>query len=176
MKRILISILTLAVLSMGVVALAKDEPPKASTAAAPAAKVSDMSKAAHDGHVMKMSELTWTDAEGYATGVKVAAVCAEGGATSAYVKFPAGTKVAAHTHPANHWGSVIMGTGTFGFGTDPTKGMDFGPGSYLHVPAKTQHWLTAKTEVLVFVASHGPEGIDYVNPSDDPRKGQAISK
>jgi quercetin dioxygenase-like cupin family protein len=130
----------------------------------------------HAGEVMKLSDLTWVDAEGYVPGVKVSGVCAEGGVSSVYIKVPAGTKVAAHTHPGNHWGTVVQGTGVFGLGTDPSKGMEFAPGSFLHIPAKAPHWLNAKTDVIAFISNSGPDGIDYMNPTDDPRKGQASGK
>jgi quercetin dioxygenase-like cupin family protein len=174
MKRILFSSLTLALLVTGVVALAGKDAPKATGAGAPMGK-SEAAKP-HTGELMQLSDLTWMDAEGYPAGVKMSGVCAEGGVSSAYIKFPAGVKILAHTHPGSHWGTIVQGTGVFGFGTDPTKGIEFGPGSFVHVPAKTQHWLTAKTDVIVFASNSGPDGIDYVTATDDPRKGQAGAK
>jgi quercetin dioxygenase-like cupin family protein len=133
-----------------------------------------MTTAVTTGQVMKMADLKWQDAAGYIAGVKVAQVMKgpqEIGV--AYLKIPAGTKVAAHSHPATHWGTVVSGTGTLGLGTDATKGVEYGPGSSVYFPTKAVHWLTAKTETVIYANMLGPEGIDYVNANEDPRKAQA---
>jgi quercetin dioxygenase-like cupin family protein len=136
-----------------------------------------MAGSAMGARTTKLSQLTWQDAPGYVAGVKMAPVYGmEQGAKSAYLKFPASTKIAAHTHPAYHWGTVVSGTGTFGFGTDPAKGIEYGPGDYFEVPTSTEHWLMAKTETTIFGCMMGPDGIAYVNATDDPRKGQATSQ
>jgi quercetin dioxygenase-like cupin family protein len=156
---------------IGINALADKQAADKPAAASVAAKAEK-----HDSHVTKMSELAWTDLEGYPTGCKVAGVCADGGAKSAFIKFPAGVKIASHTHPSNHWGSVVSGTGTVGWGTDVATGTDVGPGDSFHIPMNSVHWLTVKTDMVIYATQNGADGINYVNASDDPRKGAAQSK
>lgn len=176
MKRVFPVVLALGLLVLGMSALADkgmgDKPMTTTTTTTTKTET----KAAHDGHVMKMSALTWKDMDGYPAGCKTAEVCAEGGVSSAYAKFPKGTKVAAHTHTGAHWGTMVSGNGTFGFGIDPAKGTEIAAGDFIHVPANAVHWLNAKSDVVVFIAATGEPGINYVNPADDPRKGQAVSK
>jgi quercetin dioxygenase-like cupin family protein len=130
--------------------------------------------AATTAQIMKPADLQWQDLVGYPAGVKVAQVMkGPQGVGVAYLKIPAGTKVAAHTHPATHWGTIVSGTGTVGVGTDPAKGMEYGPGTSVFFPSKAAHWLTAKTETLLYANMVGPDGTDYMNPNDDPRKAQA---
>jgi quercetin dioxygenase-like cupin family protein len=191
MKRVLWLATLLAGLAMGVVALADAKTDAKDKAASTMTKAGDAMKAPEamkteaekapaammtEPMMKKMSELMWKDAEGYPSGVKVAEVfTGPSGVGTAYMKIPAGTKVAAHTHPAVHWGCFLSGTGTFGFGTDPTKGMEYAPGSFLHVPMKAPHWLMAKTETVICANAVGAPGIDYVNTSEDPRKGSHSS-
>jgi quercetin dioxygenase-like cupin family protein len=149
---------------------------KSAAAMSEAAKTEAMAMmtAATTPQIMKAADLKWQDAPEYPAGVKIAAVMKGPQEIGmAYIKIPAGTKVAAHTHPSTQWGTVVSGTGTFGIGTDATKGSEYGPGSFIYLPAKAVHWLTSKTETVVYANALGPEGTDYVNPNDDPRKAQA---
>ena len=82
-----------------------------------------MTAMAATGQLMKLADLKWQDATGYAAGVKVAHVM-----------------------------------------TGPQE---------IGIPPKAVHWLTAKTETIVYANALGPEGIDYSNPNEDPRKAQA---
>jgi quercetin dioxygenase-like cupin family protein len=126
------------------------------------------------GHTQMLAKVVWEDAPGYATGVKVAKLHKDANVACAYMKFPAGTKIAAHTHPGVHYGAVISGNGTFAMGAD-MKGQPMGPGDFFYIPAGTPHWLNATSDLIVFATMTGPEGITYVNPNDDPTKGQAAA-
>jgi quercetin dioxygenase-like cupin family protein len=177
MKRALMLSALLA-LALPLAALADTTTKAAGTAAGTTAKATETAKAAvgnaMTAHAQKLNEATWEDAVGYPAGVKVAKIHQDATVGCGYLKFPAGTKIAAHTHPSAHYATVLSGSCTFGYGTD-TKGSMMGPGDFVYVPAGTPHWLTATTETIVFGAITGPDGITYVNPSDDPRKGQATS-
>ncbi len=181
MKRVLIAGLTLTCLGLAIAALAGNETKPATTPGTMTGPAKTMmttpAGTMMGGHITKMAELTWKDAAGYPVGCKMAEVHSDAKAMimSAYMMFPAGTKVAAHTHPATHWGTVVSGTCTFGLGTDPTKGTDMGPGDFVSIPAGTPHWLVAKTDCTVFATAMGAPGMTYINPTDDPRKGQAES-
>jgi quercetin dioxygenase-like cupin family protein len=177
MKRALMACAVLATLALPLTALADTTTKAAGTAAGTTAKAEMTTKAAAaemTGHVQKLAGATWIDAPGYPAGVKMAGLHKDDTIACAYLKFPAGTKVAAHTHPAAHYATVISGTGTFGFGTD-TKGSPMAAGDFVYVPAGAPHWITATTEVIVFGSMIGPEGTTYVNPADDPSKGQATT-
>lgn len=168
MKRALMACAVLAILALPLTALADTTTKAAGTAAGTTAK------AEMTGHLQKLAGATWIDAPGYPAGCKVAALHKDDKIACAYLKFPAGTKVALHTHPAAHYATVISGTGSFGFGTD-TKGSPMAAGDFVYVPAGAPHWVTATTEVIVFGSMIGPEGTTYVNPNDDPSKGQATN-
>lgn len=181
MKRVLIAGLTLVCLGLAIAVLAGDETKPATTPGGMtgAAKTTMTTPAGTmmSGHITKMATLTWTDATGYPAGCKMAEVHSDAKAmiASAYMKFPSGMKVAAHTHPAAHWGTVVTGTMTFGLGTDPTKGTAMGAGDFLYIPAGAPHWLVAKTDCTLSTTAMGEAGMTYINPTDDPRKGQAES-
>lgn len=184
MKRVL-SVLSVLALVLGASAIAgettKTTKPagtieKSAAAMSEAAKTEakSMTAAATTAQIMKLADLTWQDLVGYPAGVKVAQVMkGPQDVGVAYLKIPAGTKIAAHTHPATHWGTVVSGTGTVGIGTDPAKGTEYGPGTSVFFPSKSPHWLNAKTETVIYANMVGPEGTDYQNPNDDPRKAQA---
>jgi quercetin dioxygenase-like cupin family protein len=176
MKRALIMSVLLA-LALPLAAMA-DNPKTTAPAAGTTAKAAETAKAAvgtmTTAHAQKLAEAKWEDAVGYPTGVKVAKIHKDATLGCAYLKFPAGTKVAAHTHPSMHYATVISGSCMFGSGTD-TKGSAMGPGDFVSVPAGAPHWLTATTETIVFGAVAGQDGITYVNPNDDPSKGQAAA-
>jgi quercetin dioxygenase-like cupin family protein len=176
MKRALMACAVLAILALPLTALADTTTKAAGTAASTTAKAEMTTKAAAEmtGHLQKLDGATWIDAPGYPAGCKMAALHKDATIACAYLKFPAGTKMALHTHPAAHYATVISGTGSFGFGTD-TKGSPMAAGDFVFVPAGAPHWVTATTDVIVFGSMIGPEGTTYVNPNDDPRKGQATN-
>lgn len=178
MKRALMACAVLATLALSLTALADTTTKAAGTVAGTTTAKAEMAaKAATTdmaGHVSQLAGATWIDAPGYPAGCKVAALHKDATIACAYLKFPAGTKVALHTHPSVHYATVISGTGSFGFGAD-TKGSPMAAGDFVYVPAGAPHWITATTDVIVFGAMMGPEGTTYVNPADDPAKGSATA-
>src|SRR5712692_7333663 len=87
------------------------------------------------------------------------------------IKFPAGYKIPPHWHPAVEHATVISGALNIGIGDkfDPAKAKELPAGSFSMMPAKTHHFAWVKEETVIQVHGIGPWGINYVNPSDDPR-------
>lgn len=83
------------------------------------------------------------------------------GAYVARVTFPAGYKVAPHTHPADENVTVISGMFHVGIGDtfDESKGHAVKPGGFLQVPKGLQHFAWASQETVIQVHGVGPGGI-----------------
>ncbi len=88
------------------------------------------------------------------------------------LKLPAGYQIAPHWHPADEHVTVIAGTFHMGLGEsfDAAKGKPLTVGSFAVMPAKAAHFAFTKEETVIQLHGMGPWGINYVNPSDDPRK------
>ena len=88
------------------------------------------------------------------------------------LKFPAGFKVAPHSHPAIEHLTVLSGAIHFGMGGtfDAGKLMPMRAGSFIVMPVGTSHFVEAKEETVIQVHGVGPWGVKYVNPEDDPSK------
>jgi quercetin dioxygenase-like cupin family protein len=88
------------------------------------------------------------------------------------LKFPAGYRIPAHTHPVVEHVTVLSGAFHMGAGDklDQSKGMRLGAGGFVAIPAGSTHYAWASEETVVQLHSVGPWGITYVNPADDPRK------
>ncbi|HEY3245279.1 MAG TPA: cupin domain-containing protein [Phycisphaerae bacterium] len=127
-------------------------------------------------HVMvKPSDLKWVDVPSLPPGAKIAVI--EGPPTEAVpftfrLKFPAGYKIPAHSHPAIEHVTVISGAFNLGTGDkfDETKTKPLPAGSVAIMQPKTNHFGWMKQETIVQVHGVGPWGVTYVNPADDPRK------
>jgi len=88
------------------------------------------------------------------------------------VKVPAGVILMPHIHPEDRIYTVISGVFYIGIGTkfDASKLKAYPPGSVVILPGNTPHFHWAKSgEYVTQVSAHGPLGISYVNPADDPR-------
>jgi quercetin dioxygenase-like cupin family protein len=74
------------------------------------------------------------------------------------VKIPAGSHVAAHTHPQDELVTVIEGTWYVGAGSkyDPVKLRGYPAGSFVLIPAGLPHFVAAK-ETAVIVQLSGTE-------------------
>lgn len=132
--------------------------------------------AEHGAHTMVMpGELQWKDVPSLPPGAKIAVV--EGPLNEAVpftfrLKFPANYKIAAHWHPAIEHVTVITGTFHMGAGDklDAGKTKPLGVGSVAIMQPNTRHFAWNKQETVIQVHGIGPWAINYVNPSDDPRK------
>ncbi len=90
-------------------------------------------------------------------------------------KLPDGYKVPPHWHSIDENVTVLSGTLLIGKGDklDPSKTEALPAGSYMSMPKTMRHFAIAKGETVIQVHGIGPFDITYVNPADDPRKGDA---
>jgi quercetin dioxygenase-like cupin family protein len=88
------------------------------------------------------------------------------------VKLPSGVKLMPHTHPEDRIYTVISGVFYIGLGEqfDSEKLVAYPPGAVIVLPSGTPHFHWAKSgEYVTQISAIGPLGLDYVDPSDDPR-------
>ena len=120
-------------------------------------------------------ELKWADVPSVPTGAKVAVIegpLNEAGPITFRLKFPADYKLPAHWHPGIEHVTVISGTFHMGAGDklDASKSKPLSAGSVAIMQPRTNHFAWTKDETIVQVHGVGPWAINYVNPTDDPRK------
>jgi len=86
-------------------------------------------------------------------------------------KWPAGYRIAPHSHPSDEIVTVIQGKLYFGMGDkfDEKAGHELGPGGVAIVPAGSPHYAWTKEGTIFQVNATGPWGLTFVNPNDDPR-------
>lgn len=93
------------------------------------------------------------------------------GPTISLVKIPAGTVIAAHTHPGDECGTLTSGKAWLGQGekVDEATGKAVEVGGYFTIPAGTPHWFKAETDCILVRYSNGPAEQTYCDPAEDPR-------
>ncbi len=132
--------------------------------------------AQHGSHmIIQPNDLKWADVPSLPPGAKIAVIegkMNEAGPITARLKFPANYKVPAHFHSGIERATVLAGTLYFGMGDklDPAKTTAVGPGGLVIMPAKMNHFVWTKEEVIAQINVAGPWTVTYVNPADDPRK------
>jgi quercetin dioxygenase-like cupin family protein len=91
------------------------------------------------------------------------------------LKFPDGYRVMPHWHPTEEHLTVLSGEFHVGMGNkfDESSMLTLPAGSLAVVPPHHNHYAMAKGETEVQVSSTGPFKLIYVNPADDPSRGQA---
>ena len=89
------------------------------------------------------------------------------------LKFPANYDIAAHSHPGDENVLVTSGELFIGMGAklNRTSATRLAPGAYALMPAGMNHFAFTKSETTILLYGIGPVDFKYVNPSDDPRKG-----
>ena len=87
-------------------------------------------------------------------------------------KFPDGYVVPPHWHPTDEHVVVLSGTLMMGTGdkAEPSAMHALAAGSFSRIPKTMHHFVQAKGETIIQVSGMGPFIVNYVNPSDDPRK------
>ena len=132
---------------------------------------------AQSGHVMLApDDVRWGPAPpSLPSGAMLAVVegkPSERGPFTMRLKFPAGFKVAPHSHPAIEHLTVLSGTINFGMGDtfDVGKLTPMRAGSFIVMPVGTTHFVHTTEETVVQVHGIGPWGVKYVNPNDDPSR------
>jgi uncharacterized RmlC-like cupin family protein len=89
------------------------------------------------------------------------------------VKVPAGVKLMPHIHPEDRIYTVISGVFYIGLGDrfDGDQVNAYPPGAVMVLPGGTPHFHWAKSgEYVTQVTAIGPLGLEYLDPSDDPRR------
>jgi anti-sigma factor ChrR (cupin superfamily) len=164
MRKLLAILLLLPVISLAQTAA----PKKAATKAAPAGPV-----------VVTPDKIQWGPAPAvFPPGAQFAVLAGDPtkpGPFVARVKVPDGYRIMPHWHPTAETIMVISGEFHVGMGDkfDETSMTALPPQSLAVVPPHHNHYAMAKGETIVQVSSTGPFKLIYVNPADDPSKGQA---
>ena len=93
------------------------------------------------------------------------------------IKTPDGYRIMPHWHPTAESVTVLSGEFHVGMGDkfDETSMTTLPAESLAVVPPQHNHYAMAKGETIVQISSTGPFKLVYVNPADDPSKGQASS-
>jgi len=88
------------------------------------------------------------------------------------LKMPNGYRIPPHWHPNRENATVISGNFKMGMGDtfDESKMIIFRAGSFGYMDPDMHHYVMASGEVVVQVHGMSPLEINYINPSDDPRK------
>ena len=88
------------------------------------------------------------------------------------IKLPADYTLAPHRHSSIEHVTVISGSLYFGEGTefDEAKAELFPAGSVMIMPIGAPMFGFTREETVIQVHGVGPWSIEYINPSDDPRK------
>jgi len=97
---------------------------------------------------------------------------AEPGPFAIRVKFPDGYRVPAHWHSQGETVTVISGTFGIGMGHagDRDKVQALPAGGFAYMPAMQPHYAIVTGETVIQVNGIGPFDLNYVDPSQDPRK------
>ena len=128
-------------------------------------------------HVMLTpAEMKWGDApSSLPPGAKAAVIegdPAKAGPFTLRIQVPANYRIPPHWHPAVEHVTVLSGAFHVGMGDkiEETKAKTLTQGSFMAMPAKTNHFAFTKVATEIQLHGTGPWGITYVNPADDPRK------
>lgn len=108
-------------------------------------------------------------------GAKVAVlqgVPGESGPVVVRLKFPANFVISPHWHSTDEVITVLSGTLHAGMGDklEREKSMAFPTGAFVVMPAKHHHFAWTQEETMVEIHANNPFDINYINPSDDPRR------
>jgi quercetin dioxygenase-like cupin family protein len=87
------------------------------------------------------------------------------------LKFPAGYKLAPHTHPDSRDVTILSGTWNTGYGENfkETALKALPAGSFYTEPANIPHFVEVREPVLIQVSGTGPSGRIFVKPAASPK-------
>lgn len=130
-----------------------------------------------EGHLMVMpDEIEWSDVGSMPPGAKAAVI--EGDPSTAEqftmrIEFPANYTIPLHTHPAVERVTVLDGTLYFGVGDtfDREKAHALTEGTLAVMdPGVPMYGYTKDEPAVIQLNGVGPWGIEYLDPSEDPRQ------
>jgi quercetin dioxygenase-like cupin family protein len=120
-------------------------------------------------------DVEWKPFAAFPATVELAVVVGEPTQPGPYVirvKVPSGVKLMPHRHPEDRVYTIISGVFYIGLGEqfDSEKLEAYPPGAVIVLPGGTPHFHWARSgEYVSQVSAVGPLGLEYVDPSDDPR-------
>jgi quercetin dioxygenase-like cupin family protein len=87
------------------------------------------------------------------------------------LKFPAGYRLAPHTHPDYREVTILSGTWNTGYGDkfNETALKALPAGSFYTEPANIPHFVEVREPVVIQVSGTGPSGRAFINPSANPK-------
>jgi len=116
------------------------------------------------------SELKWESQGGLALGgieqAKLVGDPSRPGSYTIRLKFPAGYKLAPHTHPDSREVTILSGTWYTGYGQKFEEGAlkALPAGSFYTEPASLPHFVEVREPVMIQVSGTGPSGRMFVDP------------
>ena len=122
-------------------------------------------------------DIDWRPFPAFPPAVRLAVIVGDPAKPGPYVirvKAPGGAKLMPHRHAEDRIYTVVSGVFYIGLGDrfDEDKLQAFPPGSVIVLPGDTAHFHWAKSgEYVTQVTAIGPLALDYLDPADDPRKG-----
>jgi quercetin dioxygenase-like cupin family protein len=134
-------------------------------------------RAAERAVMVHPDSLTWNDL-GLIPRVQIAVLQGNPQDTGTYtlrLRFPAGVRMPAHSHPKVEYATLISGELQLGMGEreDSAATIRVAPGTFLTAPARMAHYGWARSETVIQLSGPGPYEVEFVNPADDPRKRAA---
>lgn len=143
-----------------------------------AAAISAPTLAAQQHIVVQARDLKWMPAPpSLPPGAQVAVL--EGDPTKSgpftiRLRFPAGYRIPAHSHPTVERLTILSGNFvvTMGERDDPARTTSLTAGGFTVLPAGMVHHARANGATVVQLSSMGPFDIRYGNPAEDPRRRQ----
>jgi quercetin dioxygenase-like cupin family protein len=132
--------------------------------------------------VIRSEEIEWKPFPAFPPAARLAVMVGEPTKPGPYmirVRLPDGTKMMPHKHAEDRIYTVISGVFYIGLGEefDESKLTAHGAGTVLVLPGGQSHFHWAKSgDYVTQVTAIGPLGLEYVEPTNDPRglgKGHA---
>ncbi len=121
------------------------------------------------------AEMKWQSQGGLAlSGIEQANLVGDPSKSGPYtvrLRFPAGYRLAPHTHPAYREVTILSGTWNTGYGEkfNETALKALPAGSFYTEPANIPHFVEVREPVVIQVSGIGPSGRAFVNPAASPR-------
>jgi quercetin dioxygenase-like cupin family protein len=121
------------------------------------------------------AEMKWTSQGGLALPgmeqISLVGDPAKPGPYTLRLKFPAGYKLAPHTHPDSREVTILSGTWYTGYGEkfDAAALKALPAGSFYTEPANVAHFVEVREPVMIQVSGTGPSGRKFINPADNPK-------
>jgi quercetin dioxygenase-like cupin family protein len=127
-------------------------------------------------------DIDWEPFPSFPPSARLAVVVGDPSESAPYVvrvKLPSGVKLMPHRHQEDRVYTVMSGVFYIGLGEqfDAGKLQAYPPGAVIVLPSGTPHFHWAKSgEYVTQVTAIGPISLDYVDPEDDPRGKESLSK